>query len=463
MSKRDRAIWALAIAAAGAILLAPALWNGFPLLQWDTGGYLARPFEGYLVPSRSTVYGLFLAAGIPFDFWPMIVAQAAVTLWIVTLTMRTLGLGKRPFWFLSVVTILAVVTTLPWIAAVLITDIFTGLSVLALHLLLFADSDLRRFERAGLVLLIAFAAATHSATLAVLLGLGLAALLCRLVRRDFVSAAGLARGGGAFVLGAALLLTANFALSGRVAWTPGGFGILFGRMLQDGIVARYLDEHCPDPRLRLCPYRAELPRDADLFLWGPSEGVFNRLGRFTGFGDEMQTIVLESLKDYPLLQAKAALAATVSQLVSVRSGEGVLPTIWHTYGIMERYTPSVVPAMRAARQHDSKIDFDTLNRLHVPVALASMALLPAIILLGWRRRRFADLGLLAASVALAILANAVVCGTLADPHDRYGARIVWVAAFAALLTALRLAREKRESRFRGMSESDPKFPLRAGR
>ena len=42
------------------ILLAPAIWNRFPLLQYDTGGYLVRWFEGYLVPSRSTVFGLFL-------------------------------------------------------------------------------------------------------------------------------------------------------------------------------------------------------------------------------------------------------------------------------------------------------------------------------------------------------------------------------------------------------------------
>ena len=42
------------------VLLAPAIWNRFPLLQYDTGGYLVRWYEGYLVPSRSTVYGLFL-------------------------------------------------------------------------------------------------------------------------------------------------------------------------------------------------------------------------------------------------------------------------------------------------------------------------------------------------------------------------------------------------------------------
>ena len=27
-------------------LMAPALWNGFPLIFPDTGGYLSRPIEG---------------------------------------------------------------------------------------------------------------------------------------------------------------------------------------------------------------------------------------------------------------------------------------------------------------------------------------------------------------------------------------------------------------------------------
>jgi hypothetical protein len=93
---------------------------------------------------------------------------------------------------------------------------------------------------------------------------------------------------GALVLGIVTGLTANW-VSGRFAFPPGGYGILFGRMLQIGIVSRYLAEHCPDPKLKLCPFREELPRDADAFLWG--ESVFNELGRFAGLGDEMRTIV----------------------------------------------------------------------------------------------------------------------------------------------------------------------------
>jgi hypothetical protein len=81
----------------------------------------------------------------------------------------------------------------------------------------------------------------------------------------------------------------NFALSGQLAWTPGGYGIVFARMMEDGIVARYLEDHCPDARLRLCPYRHRLPRTADEFLW--SKGPFDELGRFAGLGEEMRTIV----------------------------------------------------------------------------------------------------------------------------------------------------------------------------
>ena len=107
------------------------------------------------------------------------------------------------------------------------------------------------------------------------------------------------------VAGAAMLLAANFALSGQLAWTPGGYGVAFGRMLQDGIVAQYLKDHCPQQKLKLCPYRDQLPATADQFLWGNS--MFNTLGRFKGLNDEMGFIVLHSLAEYPAWQAEAAI------------------------------------------------------------------------------------------------------------------------------------------------------------
>ena len=104
MPARDRALWALAsLVCVLALLMAPALWNGFPLLQYDTGGYLARWYEGTLVPSRAVVYGLILNAGVPLAFWPVLLLQSALTVWVIALMLRAHGLGQRPWLLLGVI------------------------------------------------------------------------------------------------------------------------------------------------------------------------------------------------------------------------------------------------------------------------------------------------------------------------------------------------------------------------
>ena len=416
------------------ILLAPALWNGYPLLQYDTGGYLARWYEGYLVPSRSTVFGLYLHAGEGWHFWPVVALQSALTVWVIALILRAYGLGGRPRLLLAVIAALSAVTTLPWLSSILLTDIFAGLGVLALHLVIFRASSLSTCEKFGLLLLIAFATATHSATMAMLLALVIAGALAALFIRGLAPMRGLMQGFAAIALGACLLLAANFALSGKLKWTPGGWGIVFGRMLQDGIVARYLKDHCPDPALKLCPYRNDLPSTADDFLW--SYGIFNELGRFDGLGEEMRTIALRSLTAYPWQQIETAAVATGQQLVLVASGAGVNNRIWHTYGIIERYLPSEGPAAYAARQQNGLLDFTLLNRLHVPIAFTSMVLTLGL-LLRFRRNKFDELALLATTSTLAIVANAFLCGALSGPHDRYGARVAWLATFAVGLAMTR--------------------------
>ncbi len=431
-----RIIRTAAALAAMLLLIAPALWNGFPLLQFDTGGYFARWHEGTLEESRSTVYGLFLNLFSQPDFWPVVVVQAAATVWIVALVLRVHGFERSRVLMVSVAA-LTIVTTLPWLTSQLITDVFAGLGVLALYLMVARADALRPWECIALVGFVACAAATHNATLAVLMMLLVAGVLIALFDRRVVPWAGIARGALALALGAALLVASNYVIARRLAWTPGGIALMFGRMLNDGIVKRYLTEHCPDPRFKLCDHLHELPDDADVFFWG--ESVFDRLGRFQGMNEEMRTIVLESLAAYPWLQLQGAVVATARQLVKVATGYGVNTEIWHTYGMIENFAPQMLPAMKAARQQKGELDFVAINRVHVPVALASMLLLFGVIALGVRRARYADLSRLATVVALAILASAFVCGALSNPHDRYGARIIWLAPFILLLVPWRAA------------------------
>jgi hypothetical protein len=153
--------------------------------------------------------------------------------------------------------------------------------------------------------------------------------------------------------------------------------------------------------------------------------------------DEMGFIVTHSLAEYPLWQAEAAVVAAARQLTDVATGEGTNGWIPHTYGIIERYIPAQLKPMRAARQQHWDLDFTAINWLHIPVALGSMLAVFGMSATAIRRRRLDDLTLLAATVSLALLGNAFICGVISGPHDRYGARLAWLATFTMLIAAVR--------------------------
>jgi len=96
-----------------------------------------------------------------------------------------------------------------------------------------------------------------------------------------------------------------------------------------------------------------------------------------------------------------------------------------------------VKPMRAAQQQRWHFDFTAINYIHVPVALGSMLLAAMLFGHGLVRRRLDHITLLAGTVSLALLGNAFICAVISGPHDRYGARMAWVATFVVLIAAAR--------------------------
>ena len=56
---------------------------------------------------------------------------------------------------------------------------------------------------------------------------------------------------------------------------------------------------------------------------------------------------------------------------------------------------------------------------------------------GVLRRPFDDLTSLAGTVTFALLGNAFICAVISGPHDRYGARMAWLATTVLLIAAIR--------------------------
>jgi hypothetical protein len=427
------------------LLLIPAIWNRFPFLFFDSGAYFERTFDGSLSAGRSMIYGAWLAYLRYPNFWPVVIAQSALSVWIIYLMLRSHGLRERPIALpvslLSITLFLAAATALPWFAGQLMPDLFAGLAVLSLYLLLFKQGGLGRVERYGLIALIVFASGAHNATFAVMIALTAAAALFFLIHRKLLRAAGLKLAAAALVASAITVPSINFIYSGHFAWTPGGSSFIFSRLVQDGIAQRYLADNCPDATIKLCKFERQIPNTADDFLWhqGP-KGPFVSIGGWVDGADEMRHITLESLTMYPWLHAKTALYSTGLQLVRVKSGDGLVREVWSAYEAIARLYPESNIAVNTSRQRFNLIQrtIDFLNRFHVPLALGSMALLPLLLLLAWSRGRLTDLDKLAATLVLALLANAFVTGVLSNPHHRYGARIAWAAPFFWSLFAVQI-------------------------
>jgi hypothetical protein len=428
-------IWPGGFALMVLALLAPALWNGFPLIFADTGGYLARPFEGTLDIGRSALYGAFLASAIRLEFWPNVLVQAALTVWLLALTLRTHLRRLRVAEIVLVVIALTLLTSLPWITGQLMPDIFVPLSALALHILAFRGTHLRTSEIAGLIAVIAFAIASHMAILAMMLAVIAAYVVMRLAAaRLGLLRPRLALPPAAWAAGIALALTSNWIIGGQFAFTPGGANFLLGRLIQDGIVGRYLDRKCPDATLRLCAYRNELPASNDDWLWWP-QSPLTKLGGWREFTPEAERIIAGTLRTDPLAHLRTAIGNTLLQLMMVETGDGVNPeNTQHAVWVMSERAPDAMRDFEAAAQQRGQFDFTWINRLDVPVALLASAALPLLAL--WLRRRRPALAALALSTLLALLANAAICGIFSGPDDRYQSRLTPIAALVVLMVAL---------------------------
>ena len=437
--------WVAAVAIMLFALLAPALWNGFPLVFADTGGYLARPFERSLDIGRSALYGAVLAVSVPLNFWPVIVVQAAVCVWVIVLTLRAHGVASLGT-AASIVLSLTVLTALPWYTAQLMPDIFFSLSVLALYLLAFRRAQLRGWEVTALSAVMVFASASHMGLLALLIVLlAVLAVLRPLLPRLLLPRPQLSA--PAFGLAAVLMLAplSNLAIAGQFTFTPGGTNFLFSRLVQDGVIARYLADRCPDATVSLCPYRDQMPTSADGWLWG-YDSPLHKLGWWQQFEPEAKRIIGETLLLYPGVHIGTAAKSTLMQLVALRSGDGMgARDNWHAEGIFERFAPNVLAHFRASHQQSDGLFPQWLNWVHVPVAFLAMAALSAVVILRASGRAAPPAAALALTVLLALFANAVISGVFSNPNHRYQSRIAWLAPLAVALAAFgaRSVRERR--------------------
>ena len=442
---------ALTALAGTLLLLAPALWNRFPFVFYDTAPYLELAFAPRFLPQRPIFYGLFLrAAGVGLSAWLVAAAQSLLALWLLAELQRALlgRLSRRLF--LALIAALSIATSLPWFTGQLMPDIFGPLAVIAIYLLAFHARALDLPRRVALAAVVWAALLVHASHVALAVGLVAALALARWLIPGPQPRPQLGLPAGAVAAALATLGLANFAFTGQWFLNRSGSSFLAARMIGDGLVQELLDETCPASGYRLCPFRGQLPRDADEWLW-EEKSPFQQLGAFEGMAEESSRLVAGVLRRHPLESVRAAARSTWTQWGYLRTGGdslevregsglrrgGIQRMIDEVEPVLARRIPAQRSAYLEAREQQRELPFARINGLHVRVAHLSLLGLALLLVHCARRRRWLELQLL--WVVLAALAgNAFICGAISGPQNRYQTRVIWLAPLAVALVLARL-------------------------
>jgi len=430
---------ALGLAILTPMFLSAAIWNGFPLIFYDTSAYVLEGLGHIFLVERAPVYAEFLfLAGARFSLWPVVILQSMIASYVILEVARSEVPRLNLAGLAAIGGALSFFTGIAWYVGQVEPDIFTPVVILGAYLLLFRSAGLGKAQLRWITGLTGLAVACHPSHLGLLCGFMICALLLKLARR--LPQPDLKRGAIGLVMALALIVAGNFVLTGKLFISKSGTVFLFARLMQDGIVPRLMNDTCPprgEAQWRLCAFKNRLPKSANVWLWG-EHSAFRALGGFTNQAqqEENRRIVLESLKRYPVMHLRAAVYDSLVQFLQFKTGDGIEPQQSITEPNFLRVIPAQIPAYREARQQQGLIRFKTLNLIHVPVG--AMSVLGLFLLLQHAGlRRDWNQGLLPAMVLLGLIGNAVICGTFSNPHDRYQSRIIWLPSLVLLLAVAR--------------------------
>jgi hypothetical protein len=428
----------------------PAIFNGYPLLNPDSGEYLAtghtvlHKLLGGDVPAwmlasnRSEVY----AAGLSLlewgsNIWPVVAVQALMTAFVLWLVVRSLC--RRPVVvYLALVAGLSVVTSVSWYASFAMPDILGALVYLGLYLIVFAGESLRPWEVAAASAIVWWGTMAHNSHLLLAFVECLLLVVLWAVRWTALRGRGrwLLWGVGVIALAAGTQSAVHARLHGRASIFGSHPPYVTARVLADGPARLYLQQHCAALTWEICRHVGNLPTDEQRFIWEPgniwSSATPEERERLRA---EEVPLVVATLRAYPVQQTEASLKNALHQLVFMGPAE-FIDAPYFTEATLDGIAPGVYAKYRQTVQARDGMPQTFVRRAQmVFVALSALFILwrlPWLFRAGGRR-----LMGLAIIVLSLVPANAFVTGALSALDARYQGRVAWMVVLLAALTVYR--------------------------
>ena len=403
-----------------------------------------------VLAGRSVYYGVLVYAGyLAGKMWLTVAVQALAVAYVLQLLMGRLW-GLKSHQAIGISAALSLLTPLGVYTGFLMPDVFAPLVILCIGTLAIYWQQLSRSQRWLLCLILLFglcAHASHVALAALLLALALAARWLSSRWRGLSVAALVVT--ASCIAGA---IAAEWAFSKAVTMAVGAPPMRLphpmARLIDLGPGTAYLKKHCPESGFAACAYLQNYPTAWDNFLFStdPAKGAFALadVAAKRRLSDEQLRFVGEVIRFDPVGVAAGIGVDVLRQLVNFRVDISAYGS--RGLAMYEGRVPDSIfadmQASRAASQQSQLNNWLTISTY--ALVLASLMVLVA----GWLRpggnasspadpprELFTNF---VWTVIAGVVANAVICATLASSMDRFQARVIWLLPFMALAALARV-------------------------
>jgi 4-amino-4-deoxy-L-arabinose transferase-like glycosyltransferase len=418
-------------------LLVPALYNGFPLVTSDSGGYISNSQTLYLPIDRPVAYSLLIRiCSLGISLWGVVFTQALLLSGLLLFIIRSvMGSAYRRRAALAIMLLIGITTSAGWSCGQLTPDIFTAILLLSICILAFLPAS--GTGKWLLYLLMLGCMLVHNSNL--LTGTLLAAVLLvyswrahkKELKKTAIALLSISIAGW-------LALSTMNAVAGR-GFRPSNASHVFimSRMVENGIADAYLEKYCPNEPSTLCGYRGKLPQRQWDFMWDSSSALY-RAGGWQATEAEYSRIIRRTLMQPRFLAMHIVknATATMCELPLIQAGEELAPLGEGSspYQAIQKLYKDESKEYAAARQQAKDLKLDYWNILILLFALSTSV---AALLLTGRTANHIKLRSMILLSLLFLLINAAVTATFATVVSRYEARVFWVLPFLAALYIIR--------------------------
>lgn len=398
---------------------------------------------GVVIAGRSIYYGLFaLSTYVLSNFWLMVYVQGICCAFFIKLTVEKIAnLDVIKCYLISL--ILSLFSTIGYFNSMLMPDVFSGLIIVSIVLLILFREKLSKYERCAICFIFIFGMIAHSSHIALASLVTALVAISAMLSRNSSPKKGTAFSVVVACIALAVLSEAAFSMAtGRILGkAPLRLPFLTAHLVDMGPGTDYLRATCKNDEFAVCQFREKLPVGWVDFMFAtePSKGVFALASPETKrlLSEEQVRFFVAVLLAYPAKVARGLAVDVFEQIISIRMPDfsygperwayfesRLPPDLWQAMkGSVAFANPAFAQILAAFSYGSAAIGLAFFARFAAAELKAATA----------RDRRLHTLVLFGLLVCGSVLLNAAACAILASPLDRFQARVTWLLPFLGLL------------------------------